>query len=98
MWPSTSRDAVPIPPAKSKQVIPVPEPTRALGDVRPGVRERRASTSSTVTVRESAMSESSHSPTTGITVFVGPAAGGQHRGVVDGPDGVRPAQLDRASR
>ena len=75
MCPSTSRDAVPIPPAKSKHVIPVPAPTVPSATSFPALASA-AFTSSTVTVRESPRSESSHSPTTGITVVSGlpPAA------------------------
>jgi hypothetical protein len=75
VWPATSRDAVPIPPGKSKQVIPVPAPTVPSATSSPAFASA-AFASATVTVRASAMSESSHSPTTGITVWSGspPAA------------------------
>ena len=75
VWPSTIRDAVPMPPGKSKHVIPVPPPTVPSANSSPAFASA-ALTSSTVTVRESPMSESSHSPTTGMTVLSGspPAA------------------------
>ncbi len=64
-----------MPPAKPKQVMPVPPPTPPSGTS----SERSASaawTSAAAIVRESPMSESSHSPTTGIIVRSGlpPAA------------------------
>ena len=75
MWPSTRREAVPIPPAKSKHVMPVPAPTVPSATSFPAFASA-ARASSTVTVSESPRSESSHSPTTGITVLLGlpPAA------------------------
>ena len=70
VWSPILREAVPMPPANSKQVMPVPPPTEpsatsAVSDARARI------TSSTVMVRESARSESSHSPTTGIRVLSG---------------------------
>ena len=63
-----------MPPAKSKQVIPVPPPTPPSGTSSEGAQ--RVSTSAAAIVRESPMSESSHSPTTGMIVRSGlpPAA------------------------
>ena len=62
---------MPIPPGKSKQTIPVPAPTLPSATSDPSF-DSAPSTSSIATVRESAMSPSSHSPTTGSTTFSGP--------------------------
>ena len=75
MCPETSRDAVPMPPGKSKHIMPVPPPTLPSATSAPALASA-ALASATVTVRASAMSESSHSPTTGMIVWSGspPAA------------------------
>ena len=75
VYPETSRDAVPMPPGNSKHIMPVPPPTLPSATSGPAFASA-ALASATVTVRPSAMSESSHSPTTGMTVWSGspPAA------------------------
>ena len=65
------RDAVPMPPGKPKQTMPVPAPTLPSATSGPSAPSA-PSTSPIETVRESAMSPSSHSPTTGSTTLSGP--------------------------
>ncbi len=73
MWSPTTRDAVPIPPLKSKHDIPVPEPTApssgGTSEPREAIDASQAATTSscsTCMCRASLSHESSHSPTTGM--------------------------------
>ena len=73
VWSPTTRDAVPMPPLKSKHDIPVPDPTAPSSGAEPEPRDdiaasQAATTSScsTCMCRASFSHESSHSATTGM--------------------------------
>jgi hypothetical protein len=73
VWSPTTRDAVPIPPLKPRQDIPVPEPTApssgAVDDPREASAAPYAATTSSCSTcirRASLSQESSHSATTGM--------------------------------
>src|SRR4029079_11873416 len=75
VYPSpVTRDAVPMPPLKPRQDIPVPAPTAPSGGREVAAHDRaaasydeRTSAAPTCIRRQSLRKESSHSPTTGIT-------------------------------
>ena len=89
-----TRLAVPIPPLRSKQTIPVPAPSAPSPTTPPAAASARpASAASTCTTRASLSQLSSHSPTTGMTTSSTPTTGSAATAADTAPSYTRPTAI-----
>ena len=95
----TTRDAVPMPPFRSKQLIPVPAPTTPPATAPRSAPARsaiaaRTSASSTWTRRDALRWPSSHSATTGSSASSSPAASSSPTRIETAASNTRPIAIE----